>query len=316
VVAAAIQLVIPARAASPLALWHLLSLDAPAVAALWTWFVARAFHVSLPLASPVAMALAVWILYAADRLLDARLLNARSVNAWPWGQAKLIAFPQERLEARHLFHHLHRPAFLSAIVAAALALALLLPALNPAAIRLYWIEGALLAGWFLVLHATRSAHRLPKEIAVGLFFSAAVFIPTVARSHSLRLQILPSAALFAALCSLNCLFIYAWEHGDPGSANRETRHASACPPHATTRIALAHLTALNVTLTSSAVVLAILHSLPVAAADERLVPCACAVSAALLLLLHRLRQRLSRTHLRAAADLALLTPLLMLPFLR
>ena len=62
------------------------------------------------------------------------------------------------------------------------------------------------------LHATGSAHRLPKEIAVGLFFSAATFIPSVGREPGLRAEFLPAAILFAVLCSLNCLFIYAWEH--------------------------------------------------------------------------------------------------------
>jgi len=43
---------------------------------------------------------------------------------------------------------------------------------------------------------------------------------------------------------------------------------------------------------------------------------ACALSAVLLLLLDHNRQRLSQLDLRAAADLALLTPLLLLPFPR
>ena len=192
-------------------------------------------------------------------------------------------------------------AFLFGIALAAAALAALLPHLDAAAILLYLMEGALLVAWFLIVHATRSAHRLPKEIAVGLFFSAAVFIPTVAREPSLRLALLPSAILFAALCSLNCLFIYAWEHHP---------HTLARPPHATTRLALAHLPALAVA-TAIAAALTMLRPTrpnPIAAA--------CALAAALLLVLDRNRNRLTRTHLRAAADLALLTPILLLPFLR
>ena len=195
----------PARTiASPLALWHLLSLDAPTVAALWTWFIARANHIRLPLASIAAMALAVWVLYAADRMLDARILDA------PRGLPR-----HHELEARHYFHHRHRQAFLIGTAFAAATLAVLLTDLPAIAIRLYLLEGALLFMWFLILHGTHSAHRLPKEIAVGLFFAAATFIPTVSRepfagSAVLRLTLLPAALLFAALCSLNCLFIYAW----------------------------------------------------------------------------------------------------------
>ena len=293
------QLALPARTASPLALWHLLSLDAPTVAALWTWFIARSGHITLPRASPIAMALAVWILYAADRLLDAAHPNTAA-----------------DLEARHIFHHRHRRGFLAGIAIAATTLAILLHLLDPAAIRLYLIEGALLVAWFLVLHTTPSGHRLPahrlpaqhlpaqhlpKEIVVGLFFSAAVFIPTIAREPGLRPTLLPAAILFAALCSLNCLFIYAWEH--------EGLDASLA--HATTRLALARLPALAVAEVIATTALALFK--PGAAKP---VLAACALAAALLLILHRNRRRLSRNHLRAAADLALLTPLLALPFLR
>ena len=286
--AATTQIAAPTtRSASPLALWHLCSLDAPTVAALWTWFIARTSHVRLPPAAPIAMALAVWILYAADRLLDVRHLNDR----------------RNELEARHFFHLRHRRAFLAGIALSALALAAVLPSLPAPSIRLYLVEGALLTGWFLVLHATPVSHRLPKEIAVGLFFAAAVFIPTVARQPSLRPGLLPVAALFAALCGLNCLFIYAWEHETPGTIARQA--------HPTTRLALAHLPTLTVLTATAGGVLCLLH-----VSSSGLIPAACALAALLLLLLDRNRRQLSRTSLRAAADLAMLTPILVLPFLR
>jgi hypothetical protein len=290
----------PARSiASPLALWHLLSLDAPTVAALWTWFIARANHVRLPLASPAAMALAVWVLYAADRLLDSRLLDVcpRSGRM------------HYELEARHYFHHRHRRAFLIGVAIAAAVLAALLRNLPAAAIHLYLVEGALLFAWFLVLHGTHNAHRLPKEIAVGLFFAAATFIPTVSRapfaaSAALRLALVPAALLFAALCSLNCLFIYAWEHDASG-------RSSARQPHPTTRLALRHLTMLAVWIAVAAVALMLFKRL-----SPRPIAVACALSALLLLCLDRNRRRFPQIALRAAADLALLTPLALLPFLR
>jgi hypothetical protein len=289
-VAATTQLALPTRVANPIALWHLLSLDAPTVAVLWTWFIARACQIRLPIATPIAMALAVWILYAADRILDARPLDTQII-----GRA-------HQLEARHLFHHRHARAFLAGIALAAIALAALLPSLDPAAIRLYLIEGALLAAWFLILHTTRNAHRLPKEFAVGLFFSVAAFIPTFARAPSLHLTLLPSAILFAALCSLNCLFICAWEHQRPHPANAQ--------PHATTSLALRHLPALSIALAVAAAALVFFPTTP------KPIPAACAIAALLLLVLHRNRRRLAPTNLRAAADLALFTPLLLLPFLR
>ena len=269
----------------PLALWHLLSLDAPTIAVLWTWFIASANHVRLPLSSTLAMIITVWMLYAADRLMDARLIGTNSTR-------------HEDLEARHYFHHRHRRAFFIGIVFGSIALAILLPHLEAQAIRLYLILGGLVCGYFILIHATSSAHRLPKEIAVGLCFAAAIFIPTVARRPDLRSPLLPFAILFAALCSLNCLFIYAWEHDGSHTTDR---------PHAITRLALRNLPLLAVLLTlSSAAITLFDHHAPWP------VPYAIALSAALLLLLHNHRLAIVPITLRAAADLALTTPLLLL----
>ena len=204
--------------------------------------------------------------YAADRLLD-----------------------EHALEARHHFHHQHRRAFLTGIILASIALAILLPRLEPAAIHLHLILGGLVFGYFVLIHATQNSHRYPKELAVGICFAAATFIPTVARQPTLRPALLPPALLFAALCSLNCLFIYAWEH--------------APQPHPLP------LLAIILTLTAAAIALF----------DHRApwpISAATAISAALLLLLHRLNSKIPATPLRAAADLALLTPALLLPFLQ
>ena len=128
----------------------------------------------------------------------------------------------------------------------------------------------------LILHGTRSAHRLPKEIAVGLFFSAAIFIPTIARRPGLHLPLLPSAALFAALCSLNCLFICAWEHADGKLVASTGQLPYTRPTHATTHFALAHLSVLAVGVAIVGAAFAILGSLSLAYVDEPPVPTACA----------------------------------------
>jgi hypothetical protein len=285
-----------ARHSGPLALWHLLSLDAPTVAVLWTWFIASANHVRLPLASTLTMFIAVWMLYAADRLLDARLLDADPGDS-------------DGLEARHYFHHRHRSAFLFGIFLGAIALALLLPHIDPQVIHLYLVLGGLVSAYFILIHATRTAsaqqkvaHFLPKEIAVGLFFAAATFIPTIARCPNLRSRLLPFALLFAALCGLNCLFIYAWEHA--GSQTNDPRNPL-------THIALRYLSLLSVLLALSGGVITLFdHQAPWH------IPYAIALSAALLLLLHNHRLAISPVTLRAAADLALTTPLILLLFLR
>lgn len=238
------------------------------------------------------MFIAVWMLYAADRLLDTRSLDSQSRQ-------------EHRLEARHYFHHRHRNTFLAGILLASVALAPLLLHLDIAAMHLYLILGGLLFGYFVLIHATRSAHRLPKEIAVGIFFAAATFIPTVARQPGLRLPLLPSALLFATLCSLNCLFIYEWEH-DSHHLPRPVDH----PAHATTRFALRHLPLFATIIAVTGISLALL--------DHRgawSIPLATALSAIFLRFLHYRRHRISALTLRAAADLALLAPILLTPFL-
>jgi len=172
------------------------------------------------------------------------------------------------------------------------------------AVHLYLILGGLLFGYFILIHATRSAHRFPKEIAVGIFFAAATFIPTVARQPQLRLPLLAPALLFATLCSLNCLFIYAWEHPDRPAI--PITH----PAHALTRATLRHLPAIAVTIALTGTALTLFdHNTPWP------IPFATATAAILLLTLHHRRNHIHPTTLRAAADLALLAPILLLPFL-
>ena len=269
------------RRPNPVELWHLLSLDAASVAALWTWFIGRSTGVQLPRVSTAAMLVAVWMVYVADRLLDARAGRAAE------------------LEERHYFHRRHARAFLRGFAAAAVVLALLLEHLAPTALRLYALLAALLAVWLLLIHARPqpSPRRLPKELVVGIFFPAAVFIPTVARAPQLQLQLLPSAVLFAAACTLNCLFVYAWEHPDSRSA-----------AHATTRWGVRHARMLAC-CTAAAGLAAVCATAVRPVTALRPLAGASAASALLLLLLERTRHRLGRTTVRALADAALLTPL-------
>jgi hypothetical protein len=247
------------------------------------------------------MFLAVWMLYAADRLLDARQLFTHPLHT-------------HGLEPRHLFHHRHAKAFLAGIAAASPALAALLHHLLPAALELYAILGTLLFAWFLLIHAraapsSASNRRLPKELAVGTFFPAAIFIPTVARNPGLRLALLPDALLLAAACSLNCLSIYAWEHPAPQSRVSGEAHWS-------TRLATAHLIPLALAAALIGLALAILERAILTRTTTTLWPLALAasLSAFTLLTLHLQHHRLSPLTLRAAADLALLGPILLLPW--
>ena len=105
----------PGRAAGLLHAWHLLSLDAPTVAVLWTAFFTHAHHRSLPSSELAALFLFVWLLYVADRLLDAWRCSGKAQNRSSRTTVSASLMP------RHRFHLKHRRAFLAvAILAAAM----------------------------------------------------------------------------------------------------------------------------------------------------------------------------------------------------
>ena len=87
----------PLDAPRPLRLWHLLSLDAPTVAVLWSLGFAKVAGVRLPGWVPVLLALMTWCVYISDRLLDARsAVHERQIR---------------RLRQRHRFHWQYRRIF-------------------------------------------------------------------------------------------------------------------------------------------------------------------------------------------------------------
>ncbi len=244
--------------------WHLLSLDAPTVAVLWMGWMAWQAGVALPSAEFASMFIAVWLLYAADRLLDSRGFVDHAV-----------------LEARHRYHRTHAIGFRMTIVLLSLVLACLLTRMPERELARFAVLGALLAGWFVVIHA--GMRGLPKELGVGLFFAAAVAIPAAVRSHAARFPLVREAVLFGVLCWLNCVFIFAWEQagGAPGSG------------HASTHLAARQRVTLSVGLVALA-----------GFAGSWMV----VAGALLLLAFDQARGWFGRTTLRALADVALVVP--------
>lgn len=272
-----------------LELWHLLSLDAPTVAVVWFFFVKRSSGQAFGLVTPAALYLAVWILYAADRLLDAQPLG------WPAGAGPARL---DDLELRHQFHYRHRSAFLALLGLASAVLVFTLTRLPTAILAAESLLGLVLLPWLLKIHRSSLPRSLPKEFPVGLFFAASISIPILVQSPALWPALFPGAALFAGVCTLNCLFLYAWEH--PSDRTRA---------HAATRWAVERLPALALGQLLTATAAAVLFPL-FSSSGLRAVPWACAFSTALLLFLHKYRGRVEALRLRALADLVLLTPLL------
>ena len=256
--------------------WHLLSLDAPTVAALWCWAFGRAVRLHLSPSLPIALALGTWLFYVADRLLDARLA------------------PAAALKERHRFHDQHRRRFVAAAIPVLLLLAVLVARMPRSLIAAYCVLGAFSLLYLGLVHLPlrmrgSSLRSFPKEFAVAMLFAAATALPAwdearrsaVAPQHHPLLFLCP---LFAALCWLNCVAIEDWE---------QHRGGRRIP-----LLALATLAACSATI-------------PEMSSDpSRTLTFAALLSAVLFLLLHG--SRLASGGRRIAADLVLLTPLLLL----
>jgi hypothetical protein len=264
--------------------WHLLSLDAPTVAALWSWFFVRAMHLHLSLIQVLLLPLGTWLLYVADRLLD----GVRQEQG-------------EMLRERHHFHARHRIAFLWAALLLAVLLAwFVLTSMRPEALREdSWI-GMFALLYLFAVHRL-AARRLPKELAVAVLFAAATAVPAWSRlSAGSRLekeQLAPAIIFFALLCWINCVGIEKWEGGNP---------------HVMTRWASLHLR-------SIATMIALFSFAAALLAPSRgltAVYLAALLSSGLLFALDARSSHLSPLHLRIAADAALLTPLALFPFAR
>jgi hypothetical protein len=272
-------------APAPLRLWHLASLDAPTVAVVWTLGFAWAADVRLPRWVPLLLALTAWAVYIADRLLDAR---------------SALRTEPHQLRERHFFHWRFRRIFVPLGAAAACAAAWLVLARMPATVR---ERNSVLAAaallYFISVHSRRIRRRLPaavvsKEMLVGVLFTAACALPAwycgrIAGIDRPVGPLLGPVALFALLAWLNCHLIERWE--------------TAAELWSGARLALA----LAVAAAALTAALAVAGQ-PAAAA----LAASGAASALLLALLDRLRARLTPVALRAAADLVLLTPLLLL----
>jgi hypothetical protein len=172
-------------------LWpNVLSLDAPVIAVVWQDAFARAFAVELGPAERVGLALAVWAIYATDRMVDGIRLGAPEAAA-----------------ARHRFAHRHRVSLLVAVGAAVAALGVLAFRVPPGLLAAAAGLGAGVAGYFFWNHLAghRFGRTWAKELIVGCVFAAGCALaPWLAARQPADL--LP-VGVFALLGTANALFI-------------------------------------------------------------------------------------------------------------
>lgn len=178
-------------------LWlNVLSLDAPIIAVVWQRFFACVAGLRVPVATSIALAMAVWSLYLIDRQLDAREVSRLQTD-------------------RHRFARDH-PRLIARLAALGLYFGTTSAFLLP---RSHLFIGVLIAalalGYFAGVHLLRIPDRFAglKELCVGLVFSAGIAIPVIAASSRTDWNWIPGVAAFAGLCSLNCLLISLWEEG-------------------------------------------------------------------------------------------------------
>ena len=265
-------------------LWHLTSLDAPTVAVVWMLAFAWAAHVHLPLWLPAVLALAAWSIYIGDRLLDAHKA-------------------QTPLRPRHHFHWEHRRIFTPlALTAAVAAISIVFCAMPVAARERNSALAVAALAYFTSVHSPwrlpgrKTQHRLPKELLVGILFTLACATPTLARVNwgfNLPRVLCVLLALFGyiALAWLNCYAIECWE--------------SDIVPQKSSIFHLA--TALTAAALLAAAVAFTAHF-----QREAAILVAAAFAAAMLAFLDRHKLRLNPVSLRAAADLVLLAPIVLL----
>ena len=184
-------------APAPLRYWHLASLDAATVAVVWRLGFCWAAGVR---ASPSGLALAalvVWVVYVADRVLDAR---------------KSLRGARSEMRERHWFHWRHRRRLIPLAALAACTAAVLAFPTIPARAR----EHATLIGLASFIYLARvhggSARVVSKELLVGVLFTAGCAFP--AWSHAIAAPVV----FFALLAWLNCWAIERWEQLRPGFA--------------------------------------------------------------------------------------------------
>lgn len=273
-----------------LKLWHLASMDAPTVAVVWACALGWAAHVRPAAGTPVALALAVWSIYVFDRLLD----------GWPGFNSE----GHSPLRERHYFHWRHRRTLVAlASLAVAAAAWLVVPSLGRGSLRPDGAVAAATLFYFGGVHARMSALRrmlaragalVSREFVVGTIFTAGCVLPAItATRHSAAdpVALAGPACALAALAWLNVRAIGHWEGDAQGGSGVRG------PASVLAGLALAGAATL-------------MSAHPRAAALFLMA----AASALLLLLLDQVRDHLEPVTLRAAADLVLLTPLLLAGF--
>ncbi len=174
-----------------------LSLDAPAVALLWQWLLARVAAVALGWPQALVLGTSVWLAYAADRWIE----------GWRLG-------PGQVRTQRHAFYQRGRwPVAAGWLLVLTADLAIATSRLT----RREFQAGLLLLApvlAYLLSHQLIHRHhrwRAPKEVCVAALLAGGAVLFTAARPDVAWQPLVAPLGLFALLCFANCALISAWE---------------------------------------------------------------------------------------------------------
>lgn len=262
------------------------------MAVAWLHVFSKTWRLYLPWAVYVSLALAVWVIYVADRLLDVSMLESNP----------------SRLEPRHRFHRDHRKIFRFALIVAALTTVGMVVTMMPIAIFTYLlIGGVLVAGFFgLSMISTQDSQDVAhtKNVIAGVTFAYG----TAVMAHLYRYEFGIDAMLFsseficfAVLCILNISAIDLWEHA---ARSQDVEVKASHELALTLPLLLLGFAALGFALADQDITAKLgdfstrpfFHSI--------------LTGVGLLYVLNRMRSRFSMDALRVLADVALLIPVL------
>jgi hypothetical protein len=261
----------------PLWLWpNLLGLDAPLIAVLWQGFIAACFHITLSWPARVTLALSVWAVYIAVRLLDST---------------------REPMSCEH-----RTMMTVLLVLALGSATGVSLFHIRPA---LFW-AGILIVA--LVIFYLAAVHRRPswtisKEALVAILFTCGTMLAPWIRSDSRGGLLLASTTLFF-VCWANTSLIEMMEW-------RRLRASQGQPPQAYTIAIVEHYRLCSLLFVAFVILLSVMKPEP----ELRWFLLAPLASASALYLLAAAEERFSPAASRVLADAALLSPLVIWPML-
>jgi hypothetical protein len=261
----------------------LLSLDAPIVAVLWLMLFSRALCVRVPRTETAVLAMAVWLIYVADRILDSFRESER-----------------KPLALRHRFYREYRAAFVVPFCAILLLAAWIAwTRLDVRTLRDGVGLSAMVAFYFGVVHlsGSRLQQWFPKELAVAILFCAGTCLPIFTRVGRPSGPDLGAFAVFVLVAWMNTALIENMEW-------RTLREGGLEPPPALTVIVARYVVPLGIAIGVSAMAAVAMPAFralrPVLIAE--------AASALALAALGGSSRRVSSHVLRISADAVLCTP--------